>query len=913
MTWRVWWRGLRHEWVLVVALTTATLVGAASVTAAPRVLELASERDLRHTVATAEPDRRNIAVSVETRIVPASGDPLAYIGERDDRYLRDSFPEEVSAVVASQQFVVDSPPFRVTSYPDGRSGPFPTTFRFRIQEGIEDESRLVEGALPRPHDPILEYAGTECPTDPGADDDFQVSDDVDCRIVEVPVIETALTRQTADDMGVGVGDLVTLTPNQVDLRWALAGVPDLRIALRISGLVELSDVGDEYWFADNRLHRARVTENADVRLVDATGLLARDQYPLLFADVPRVGFDTTWRLFVDPARIEVDRADGLATALANVDLHPVEVRTGLPELVSEYQRQRDLVLALLATVVAGLIVVVATVLSAVAVLLALRSSGASALITARGASRRQLLTGSLRTASFAAVPATAVGAMLAWSLFRSTSSTTPSRLAGLFGVAIVLTVVVALRTTGPRPMRSLRRVVAETTFVVGATGAALAVRRRGDLSVSGVAEFDTLMAITPSLIIASAALLLVRLVTPSGRALARLVEPRRGIVAFVGFRQLVARPAAARIGTGAMVVAIGVAVFAASLTSSIATAREASSWYEVGAEATVAAEQLGVPLPTALDDAIPLDGVLAARRVVVPGATVEDGDATARVDIVAIDAARYAELIGGAPIERPPLGLVAEAPPSAPTALVSTSWPRGATPMPGADLRLDLGPGEIDVSTAATVDSFPGVAAGRPFVVVDLSAVEDAGLVMRPGFLHLADDDPDVLARIASVPRTRVLLRGDVTAALSADPLSNWTVRLLRWVTVLGVAFAVVAVLTTIAISVLVRGRDLVVLRTLGLEVRQGSAMTLLEHLPSLLVASFGGVVSGSMTAWLLRSALGLARFAGPGRPAEVRLDLGATLATAGLVVVAMALSVTISVRVQRRRDVAATLRVGEA
>jgi putative ABC transport system permease protein len=129
---------------------------------------------------------------------------------------------------------------------------------------------------------------------------------------------------------------------------------------------------------------------------------------------------------------------------------------------------------------------------------------------------------------------------------------------------------------------------------------------------------------------------------------------------------------------------------------------------------------------------------------------------------------------------------------------------------------------------------------------------------------------------------------------------------------VLAGLFAAVAAGTAVAISVLARTRDLAVLRTLGLRLGQGGAMTAVEQLPALAIAGVGGVVVGAVTARLLRAALGLARFAGSGRPVGIRSDPFATLTTAGLVTIAIALAVAISIRLQRRRDLAATLRAGD-
>lgn len=901
--WRAWRRRLAVDRVLIVALAVSMLVAAASLAAVPRVFERASVDDVRHTIATAEPERRNIRLSSDTRIGPSVGDPLDGIRDEGDE-LVDAMPEAVATVIDERRFIVDSPPFRVTSYPDRRPGPFTISFRFRIQDGIEDESTLVDGAAPAPQPPIPELFGSECG---GATiESFVPEEDVDCRIIEIPVFDTLVTRQTLMDMLVEVGDLVTLTPNQSDLRWQRAGLGGARLVLRIAGVVELSDVERPYWFADNRLHGARVTENSDYRIVDATGLLVADQYAAFSRTLPLIGFDHSWRLFVDAERFDVALADDVAIGIANADLGDVEVITDLPDLVREFREQRTIVLALLSTVVVGLGAVIAATIAALSRLVALRRRSATELVVARGADRSHLVLDAVRTSSVVIAPAAAVGGVLAAVAFPSTGGGAAARVLVLFAVAVASTLVATLgRGIAREPSRS-RRAVVDITVVVAALAAVATVRRRGDVSGDGVAELDVLMAVTPGLVIAAVALVLVRLVPLVGRALAALAERRPGAAAFIGLRQLVARPGAARTATGVTAVAIGVAVFASTIQTSISTARSAASWYDVGGELVVEARQPGAPLPRGVDDVPGVNDRIVARRVTIDRSTARYGPDRAIVDVIAVDASAYARLLAGAPIEQPPLESITGSDGVA-GAIVSVAWPRGRGPGVGDELTVGLGLGPTSLVVVASVETFPAVPVGRPFIVIDIEA---AGVDIRPNALVLADRE--LAGRLGDVPLTRVEDRQDVLDDLGTDPLGRWTVRVLAGVAVLSGLFAAVAAVTSVAISVRARERDLAVLRTLGLRVRDGSTMTAVEQFPALVVASIGGVVAGAASAWLLRTALGLARFAGPGRPVDIRTDRGATLFTAGLVALAMALTVVIAIRIQRRHDLAATLRVGD-
>ena len=914
---RFWRRRMRAEWVLVVALVMAVMAGTAVLAATPMVFERASELDVRQTVTSAQPEQRNIALGLEARLAPGGDDPLARVAEMGDVYERNSMPESVSPIVSERLFVVDSPTFRATSYPEGREGPFPTTFRFRLQEGIGRESQLVEGALPRPHDPIIELIGPECPPEPYDIAEFTPSDEIDCDLVATPVLETAITRETAADVGVEVGDLMTLTPNLSEVRWQLAGAGDLRMALMVSGIIELSDLSRDYWYADNRLHVPRITENADFRLIAATGLLSPEQYRQLFTDVRRINFEYTWRLLVDPERIDSRTAGEVAADLANVDLGAVDVMTGLPGLVGEYETQRAVVLVLLSTVAFGLALVVASVVASLVMLMSMRQIRTTSLVVARGASRHHLLIDAARTAVALVGPAAAAGWLIAWFTFRSTSPNSSIGVVAAFASIAAATIVAVIMPRAVVDERAVRRVAVEIAVVTATAGGVLAVRRRGAITGEGIAEFDVLLAMTPALIIVSAALITVRLLGPLAHTASWVAERGRGLTIFVGLRQLVVRPAAARTATAAMLVAVGIAVFSASLHSSISRAREASSWYEVGADFTIRGESMGTPLPPAVES-LALDlNLMTAQRTTSAGATVRRGRDSWAIDVVAIDAASYASMLDAAPFRPPPFELMTGTGSTADAvAFVSSRWPTGPSPDLDQVLTLDVGTGRLEVTVVAQLDAFPAIAPNRPFVVVDLATVAGGRTESRPTALHVrgeAEVGRQLADRLAAdAPHTRLISRRNTLDLIATDPFSRWTVRSLGIVFVLSALFAAVAGSAALGISVVARASEAAVLRTLGVDVRQDGLITAIEHAPAVVLATLGGAVAGVAASWLLRPAVGLSRFSGQRRLVDTSFEIGAILETAALLAVTMVVAVALSMYVRRASDVAATLRVGE-
>ena len=98
-----------------------------------------------------------------------------------------------------------------------------------------------------------------CPDDPLDTEGFADDPDVDCRVVDTPVFETAITAETAEAMMVHVGDQVMLHPDASDHLWALGALGQQEgYVLAISGIIELSDIDGKLWFADPALHPAPI-------------------------------------------------------------------------------------------------------------------------------------------------------------------------------------------------------------------------------------------------------------------------------------------------------------------------------------------------------------------------------------------------------------------------------------------------------------------------------------------------------------------------------------------------------------------------------------------------------------------------------------------------------------------------------
>ena len=274
----------------LLSVSAMVLIGTLLVAVAPRLIDQVSDDDLRGAVAEARPQQRNINVRSETRLGGASNSiPFRWLGIEGDR-IRDEMPEALGALISDQQFLFDTPSFRMSSFPEGVEGPFPTFFTFRYQEDLDRELTVVAGRLPEARDAVEMLRGRDCPDDVLAVEDFDEAELLDCEVEDVPVFEVAVTAETAEIMGVALDDHVLLDPNLDDRLWftgPLRSRPPL-IILAFSAIVELTDENDAYWHGDTALHRPRITENADFRLIFATGIMRPDQYRRLLGDDPRL-------------------------------------------------------------------------------------------------------------------------------------------------------------------------------------------------------------------------------------------------------------------------------------------------------------------------------------------------------------------------------------------------------------------------------------------------------------------------------------------------------------------------------------------------------------------------------------------------------------------------------------------------
>ena len=921
---RVWLRQISAAPSLITTMFAATLVAAVIATGAPRLLEQVSDDDLKDAIASVEPEERNITVSRDHRIGAGSrAEPFNYVGRNGTRFLEEDFPTSVASVVHDQRFVVDSPPYKVSSFPDDVEGPFPTTFRFRYQDGIEEQLTIVSGHMPerRARVPMLE--GPDCPEDPLATDDFEADPEVRCSLVHVPVYEVVVTEATAEAMMISVGDDVLLGADASDPAWtfAIGDVLTRRLILSISGVVELSEPGLEYWYADTALHQPVINENADFRMISATGLMRPDTYRELLHDTFAVNFDYTWRYFVDPALVDQDQADDLAIDLEKIAPRDAAVSTLLPRVIDEFVEQRAQTVALMSTTVAGVLVVAVAVIFMLASLWDQRQRAATVLMIDRGGSRVQTLLGATRHAVVAVIPATAGGLAIGWFLVPDVSAPLSVRAALALGGGGVIAVVVATsrgsaaRSIAPAAdepeatVSTARRFVRDAFVVVAGAGALVLLRRRGSIDESRDVdlEFDLLLAVAPAVVGLAVGLVALRLYTPLVRFCARIGARDPGPVPMVGFRRLARQSLAAQTPFIVILLAVGVAIFSSVVGASIASGQADHAWQAVGADYRVSAHASGVPLPRTVD-ARDLDVDSAALGTLYPEAVVTaSGDSTS-VNLLAVAVADHREILSGSPADPSVLDPIAgdlgsgdDRPPPLP-ALVSPGLDAGDSSV----LELALGAQSSRATVAAVVDRFPGLRPDTPFVIVNLdhlrAVVETVPTAPTTLFLRAADSaGPEIESHLEEVaPTTHVTARHESMDSVAGDPFARWVNRGLGLVRVFAISLAGLAAVSVLAVTSNTRSREIGLLRTLGLGARQATALTALEQVLPVALALIVGCGFGIGVAYLLAPALDLEAFTGGVLPVDLVVEAAPVLGAVAVLMLVLTLAVVAALRFDR-------------
>ena len=182
-------RRLRVE--IGIALLIVGLVAATSLvfSAAPRLLDRVSDDGLRHEVASSGPVQRNLQLS-SVSVLPDAGGSLEAVNQLGDNFA-DEFPAVVRNAIAGRLLAFTTVRFAIADPPE-----YTTFVSLRYQSGLEDSIRLTDGRLPASTGDSLAQASFGL--DPSEEPPPPVP----------PVFEIAVSDTTAQEIGVGVGDVL---------------------------------------------------------------------------------------------------------------------------------------------------------------------------------------------------------------------------------------------------------------------------------------------------------------------------------------------------------------------------------------------------------------------------------------------------------------------------------------------------------------------------------------------------------------------------------------------------------------------------------------------------------------------------------------------------------------------------------
>lgn len=882
-----------ERWLLaLVALVVAVVVGA--VAAQARHLDRAERGALVETLEDAPPSSRGLAGGVIDAVPAPGGDALAGVRQRGEE-ARAALPPVLASHLGRSMSLVDSVRFALTS-PDGEPLPLPTYLTLRAHDGLDEHLTLVAGRMPRETTETRELGPAP-------------------RLSQVPVVEVLLTRRTAEEIGVELGEEVLGQPDPADALVRQRSFADQRAVLvRVVGLAELTDADDPFWFDDARLHRPAQQETGQGVNLFPFAILTGDGLRSL-PDVPaQLPVRMEFRLLLSSnelAPAEVRELRDVARQLdagAATDDAGVTWRTGLGRLLDLHLGRVAAARATSLLALTGVLAVAVALVGLVGMLLAVRRRGATALLRGRGASGAQLLRAQLVEAVLVAVPAGAVAVVLA----RLVVPGAGGGALPLAGLVVALTVSALVATAVPDVRRSLRtlqdggdRVVAtpirrwtgEAVVLVVTVGAVVALRRRG-VAVGDADATDPLLLLTPVLLAASVALVTVRLHHVPLRLAGLLARERRGAAAMLGL----ARASRTR-RTGAplavLVVATAVSVVALALDGSVRDSQESAAWAAVGAPYRIDAGP-GESLPAAeLGD---IAGVTDhARDTRLLTAVTAPLTAATRIELALVDLDRFARMTAGTPaavelprwlLTAPPVVVDGRRPDPVP-GLASRAWAEASGLAVGDVVTVLVGTDLVEVRIEGVRSRFLDLdGSARDFVVVPITHLEAVlGRPVGTERLYVAGSAAareGLAARAVELDATlldrRATLRETREAALTAAVL-----RTLRGAAVLALGLAALALWISLAATGRQRTRDLALLAVLGGTRRQVTAAGLTEVVPAVVVGTLVGGGLGAVTVTILRRPLDLRPFTG-----DVTVPLGVPADTVLVVAGATALAATL-------------------
>jgi putative ABC transport system permease protein len=904
-----------------------------------RLFERAADDALRSKVAAAPAVQRTIRLTATRSLF--GQDAVRTIEDRqaEGEQLRGRFPEAIRALVGDGNLAIGSVRLRVSNPPD-----YPLFITLRHQDEFQALGELVSGRWPASTDeqlpPVAEFLTTEggvgypVATEHASDEPRR--------------FEIALQEASARSLGLSIGSRLSVG---VDLIDPMLSTSDLRFAdivlapteLEITGLYRVPDPDSDAWFGDPRLSLDDLGLGSDTPIADINAYVSPAGLPgFVTSGLP---FEYRWRFPILVDRLDADAVRQTQRGLRILESQPagtdesrdITIEAGLLPLLERHSGLRAGSEAVLTLAASAPLALAGGAIAMAAVLLTRRRRAAMTLARGRGASGRLLLAASLVESVVVVAGACLTGLGLAIAL-EPAAELEPSLIAS---VSIGLVAVVVLGAAawpqirqpladlerGDRPPTRAdpRRLVAELSLVALALVGAYVLRQRGIAAaaapssgsdVGASVSLDPFLAAVPPLIAFATGIIAVRLYRPAMAVAGWLAGRRRDLVPVLGVRT-VARGAAPSLPVLVLLLAVAFAAFMSVVSTSVDQAQRTASWVAVGADVRLEPAGSRSELPSAADTAA-ISGVAAtAVGFIAPRVRASSGTQMGTVMLQSVDAAAYADVVTGSPIVPHWPQVFLDRPLDGPVPAIVASTLTGGT------LRLGQGDtfqitglgGGVQMQVVEVRSGIAGLATGDAFVIVPHSWLEHAlGGDVPPSVMWIRVQ-PDAVAALsertgADAGAIRLTSRYDVYAALRDEPLVGAVGA--GFASALGVslAYAVLTILGAVLLSAGRRTRDVAILRTLGLNGRQATRLTMVEHAPPILVALPLGLALGIGVAFAVAPALSLGALSGSSGAIPLAIDWVALAAlSAALSAVALA-AVVVGTWLSRRATIINALRI---
>ncbi len=896
-----------------------------------RLFERAADDGLRRAVGAAPVVQRTIEFTSTRSLFAGESDQTVSDWHAEGEQLRTKLAEPVRALAGEGNLAIGSSRLRVANPPD-----HPIFITLAYQDEFAELAELVSGRWPA-------STGEQLPPvarPPGNTGQLSGPLGIDHSKDDPRRFEIALQESTAQHLGIGIGYVLEVGIDLLDPMFVSSAVGRAEVLLapteiEITGLYRVRDPESDGWFGDPRLRiddLGNTAADINTPIAYITGYVAPDAMPGLVTSA--LPFEYNWRFPIEVDRLDADAVDEVRRGLRTLESQPagtdgsrdVTAAAGLLPLLDQHGALRGASEAVLAQAASAPLALAAGATAMAAVLLGRRRRAALILARGRGATGRLLLTASLVEAVVVAAVGCLAGLGLAIAL-EPAAQLQPSLVATI-SIALVAAVVLAgaawptIRQPlgdlerGDRPARRTdpRRLVAELSLVALAAVGAYVLRQRGILAAS--VGFDPFLAAVPPLIALAAAIVAVRLYPLAIAVAGWLANRRRDLVLVLGLRT-VARGQVSSLPVLVLLLAVAFAAFTSVVSTSVDQAQRVASWVTVGADARLEPAGSARELPVGLDTN-GIGGVTTtARGYTDPGVRAPTGTRTGTLRFQAVDAAAYADVVTGSPIEPIwPSAFLAQPVDGPVPAIVSTRLTGGELGLVQGDtFDITILGRRVKVQVVEVRAALPGLTTGDSFVIAPYSWLEHAlkrDVPVTAMWIRVPAEGVGALSERISADAGAINLvsRYDAYTALRNEPLVGAVGAGFALAFGVAIAYAVLTILGAVILSVGRRTRDLAVLRTLGLNGRDATRLTMVEHAPPILVALLPGLALGIGIALAVAPALGLGAFSGSTGDVPLAIDWVALVAlSAGLAALALT-AVLIASGVSRRTAILNALRI---